>query len=253
MCIRDSDYAGRDQGSDGGKLDNAKGLGRRNDPPVTPVRVVDYVPSLLAAPLGLLLVHETADWLGRVFERRVVGSHLCLADDCRSLPGHAETSKLVAEVLLQRVADRALAVRTADVQRDLVHLVGRKLGASQDEAHLRAIAMADGDIPAFLNHGDDVPASLLGRNVLVEHALVLLVLDERVATDRDYGCSRSTEHGFHGHSSVSSSSAPSRPFGREGGSRPGRRRSTWGRRSRRRRLPRCGPLAAGACRSRRRW
>ena len=147
-----------------------RGCGRRHDAPKTPVGVVDDVPSLLAASFRLLLVHEPADRLGRVLESRVVGGHFCLADDRRRLPGHAEPAELVAEVLLQRIADRALAVRPADVQRDLVHLVGRKLGAAQDEAHLRAVAVADGHVPALLDHGDDVPACLLGGDVLVRHA-----------------------------------------------------------------------------------
>ena len=74
-----------------------------------------------------------------------------------------------------------------------MHLVGGELGAAQDEPHLWAVAVADGDVPAFLDHGDDVMARLLGGDVLVFHGLVLFVLDERVAADRDHGRTGSIE------------------------------------------------------------
>ena len=94
--------------------------------------------SSMNPPMGLL----------GMLESRVVGRHLGLADDRRRLTVHAEAAELVVEVLLQGVADRALGVGAADVERDLVQLVGRELGAPQDEADLRSVAMADGDVPA---------------------------------------------------------------------------------------------------------
>ena len=97
----------------------------------------------------------------------------------------AEPVEVVLEVLRERVADRALAVGAADVQRHLVQLGGGELGAAEDEADLRAVAVPDGDVPAVLDHRRDVPAGLAGRDVLVADALVHRVLDQRVAADRD--------------------------------------------------------------------
>ncbi len=167
------------------QLHDPQRLRRRHDPSPAPIRVLDQLPALVAATFRLVGVQEAADGLGRILERRVICGHLGLADDRGGLPVHAPPAELVVEVLLQCVADRALTVRSADVQRELVQFVRCELRAPQDEAHLWAVAMADGDVPAFLDHPDDVPACLLCRDVLVAHGLVLLVLDERVATDRD--------------------------------------------------------------------
>ena len=98
-----------------------------------------------------------------------------------------EPVEVVLEVLGQGVADRALAVGAADVERHLVQLVRGELGAAQDEADLRPVAVADRHVPAVLDHRGDVPAGLAGRDVLVAHRLVLLVLDQRVAADGDNG------------------------------------------------------------------
>ena len=113
--------------------------------------------------------------------------HLHLGHDGDRVAVDVEPVEVVLEVLRQGVADRALAVGAADVERHLVQLVRRELGAPQDEADLRAVAVADRHVPAVLDHRGDVPAGLAGRDVLVAHRLVLLVLDQRVAADRDDG------------------------------------------------------------------
>src|SRR5664280_625872 len=62
--------------------------------------------------------------------------------------------------------------------------MGGQLRASQDEAHLWAVAVPDHDVPPLLDHGGDVLGRLVRRDVLVPHGLVHLVLDQRVAADR---------------------------------------------------------------------
>ena len=57
----------------------------------------------------------------------------------RSMPA---CRKVVLQVLRERVADGALRVGTADVEGDLVQLVGGQLRAAQDEPDLRAVAVA---------------------------------------------------------------------------------------------------------------
>ena len=118
-------------------------------------------------------------------ERGVVGGDLDLRDDADRVPVDAQAAEVVLQVLDERVADRALAVRPADVERHLVQLVRGELGAPEDEADLGPVAVADRDVPAVLDHRSDVPAGLAGRDVLVADGLVLLVLDQRVAADRD--------------------------------------------------------------------
>ena len=161
-----------DQPPNRAQLHDPQRLRRRHDPSPARIRVLDQLPALVAAPFRLVGVQEAADRLGRILERRVIRGHLGLADDGGGLPVHAPPAELVVEVLLQCVADRALTVHSADVQRELVQFVRCQLRAPQDEADLWAIAMADGDVPAFLDHPDDVPACLLCRDVLVADGLV---------------------------------------------------------------------------------
>jgi hypothetical protein len=89
-----------------------------------------------------------------------------------------EPAEVVLQVLRQRVADRALAVGSADVERDLVQLASGELGPPQDEPHLRPVAVADRDVPAVLDHRGDVPAGLAGGNVLVADSLMKPILDQ---------------------------------------------------------------------------
>ena len=183
---RDDDEAGVHQRPDRVLLDDPE-RGRRRDhaPPASP-RVLAHGPALLVAPPHRRrLVHERADRLRRVGEGRIVGRHLHLRDDGDGVAVDAEPAEVVLEVLRERVADRTLAVGAADVQRHLVQLGGGELGAAQDEADLRAVAVPDGHVPAVLDHRRDVPAGLAGRDVLVADALVHRVLDQRVAADRD--------------------------------------------------------------------
>ena len=59
-------------------------------------------------------------------ERRVVGGDLDLGDDGDRLPVDAQPPEVVAQVLLELVADGALGVGVAHVERHLVELVGRR-------------------------------------------------------------------------------------------------------------------------------
>ena len=65
-----------------------------------------------------------------------------------------------------------------------MELVGGQLGAAQDEPHLRPVAVADRHVPAVLDEAA-MCARLAERRDLVRDGLVLRVLDQRVAADRD--------------------------------------------------------------------
>ena len=120
-------------------------------------------------------------------ERRIVGGNLRLGHHRHRLFVDAQTPEVVVEVLLQGVPDCPLRVGADGVERDLVDLVGRQLGSSKDEPHLRAVAVGNGHVPTLTDHPRDVPAGLARRDVLIADGLMLTVLDERVAADRDDG------------------------------------------------------------------
>ncbi len=182
---RDDHGAGGEQPPDGRQLDDPQRLRRGNHPAPAAVGILDDVPAFCPAPVSLPGVHEGADRLARLRERRVVRGHLGLADQRDCVPVDAVTPELVVEILLQLIADGALGVRPADIQRHLVQLVGGKLGPPQDEADLGTVAVGDRDAPAIPDHVDDVVAGLPRGNVLVTDRLVVLVLDQGIAADRD--------------------------------------------------------------------
>ena len=111
---------------------------------------------------------------------------LGLRDDGDSLPVEPAAGELVPEGLLELVADGALRVGPADVERHLVQLVRGELGSPQDEANLRAVAVPDRHPPAVGDERRDVMARLLERGHLVGNGLMLLVPDQRVAADRNH-------------------------------------------------------------------
>ena len=87
--------------------------------------------------------------------------------------------QVVLQVLLQGIADGALAIGAAYIQRHFVHpfhLVGN-LRPAQDKSHLRPITMADDHIPALCDHISNVLRAFLSRLVLVLDSLVLGILD----------------------------------------------------------------------------
>ena len=93
--------------------------------------------------------------------------------------------QFVLQGLLEGIADRALAVGTAHIQRDLVHAFHfcGNFRTAQDEADLRSVAVTDGHIPARFDHIGDVVRRLAQRLVLVFHRDVLGVFDQRIAAD----------------------------------------------------------------------
>lgn len=58
-----------------------------------------------------------------------------------------------------------------------MQFVASQLGAAQDEADLRAVAVGYGHIPAVLDHPGNMARCLVGRLILILDALVLFVLD----------------------------------------------------------------------------
>ena len=97
--------------------------------------------------------------------------------------------ELVVQVLLERVANRTLRIRTAGVNRHLVHPGDLRgdLRAAQDEADLRPVPVPNRHVPPHLDHIGDVMRRLLRRLVLILNALVLLILNQGIAPNRNHG------------------------------------------------------------------
>ena len=124
-------------------------------------------------------------YIGRVLEGGVVPAHLDLGDHRGHLLVDAHLAEVVEQVLLQRVPDGALGVCSADLERHLVELTTGELRAPQDEPHLGAVAVTDGDVPSGLDEDCDVVGGGPGGEVLVLDRRVLRIEDQRVAADGD--------------------------------------------------------------------
>ncbi len=167
-------------------LDDALRLRRGHHPAPPASGVLDHRPPLiLLSLLGLGLVEERPDRLGRVEHGRVVGSYFHLGDDGRHRLVDTHLPEIVDQVLLECVADGTLGVRSSDVHRDLVQLMTGQLGAAHDEPHLRSVAVGDGHVPAVGDELGDVLIRLPRRFVLVLDGLMLFVLDQGVTADGD--------------------------------------------------------------------
>ena len=91
--------------------------------------------------------------------------------------------------LLQRIADRTLAVGPANVQRYFVqtlYLIG-DLRPAEDEAYLRAVAVANRYIPAGFDHIGNVVGGFFSGLVLILDRLVSLIPDKGIAADANHG------------------------------------------------------------------
>ncbi len=141
-------------------------------------------PSFCLCWLASASLHERADRLGRVLEGLVVAVDQRLRDH----RGHRRPLRPVAHHVehghLDLVADGALGVGAARVERHLVQLGPRELAASEDEPDLRAVAVRDHHPMTLLDEARNLLAGLQGRLVLVLDRLLLVVEDERVAAHR---------------------------------------------------------------------
>ena len=100
----------------------------------------------------------------------------------------ATLAEVVDQVLLEHVADGALRVGAAVVERDLMEFAARHLGAAQDEPDLGAVAVGNGHIPSLSDQGCDVVVGLGCGGVLILDRLVVGVGNQRVAADSDNDC-----------------------------------------------------------------
>src|SRR6185295_6286125 len=190
----DDERAFARQPLDDRRLDDALGLRRRDRAPPAAVAVLHHRPAELGGERARdLLLHERADRLGRLLKRGVVAVDERLRHERDDRDADAAALQRVAERVLEHEADRALGVADRVLHRHRRHLAVGDLGAAQDEADLRAVAVRQHDVPAGGDHRRDVRRRLADRVVLVVERGVRVVEDERVAADGD-DCERLRGH-----------------------------------------------------------
>ena len=142
--------------------DAARATTRRQPRPASSTTI----PAVLIASLCRAgLVHEGADGLGRMLERRIVGRDLDLGDDRDRPPVDAHPPEVVAQLLLELIADGALACPRRTRRAGPRGARPRQLRAAQDEADLRAVAVPDRHLPAVADGRRDVNARLAQRAI----------------------------------------------------------------------------------------
>ena len=184
----DDGHAGIDQQLDRFQLEDLPGhRGSDNPPPAAPGILHNRPAHLPFASLCFGFIHERPDRLGRLLEGRIALVHQGLCNDGRCALLDATTVILILKCLLELVADGTLRVCAAHIQRDLVHALhlGGDLRAAQDEANLRPVTVADGQVPAGFDHIGDVVGGLAQGLLLSLHADTLFIFDQGVATDGD--------------------------------------------------------------------
>ncbi len=69
-----------------------------------------------------------------------------------------------------------------------MNFVGGKFGTAQNVTYLRSIAVCDYYTPTLFYHHCNMPAGFTNRIPLELHFAVLIIGDERIASNSDYGC-----------------------------------------------------------------
>ncbi len=183
----DHDEPPLDEIDDHVSLDDALGPRRGHHTPPPSTGIFDNGPSLLLLPLGGNgFLHKGSDWLGGIAEGGITAVHQDLRHHCHRLEIEAPPAELVVQRALEHVADGALGIRAAVVQRHGMKLVKREFGAAEDEAHLRTVAMGYCDIPPALNHARQMRHRFFSRAVLVGNRLAAFVLDKGIPADGHY-------------------------------------------------------------------
>ena len=155
----DDDDASANQIIDDVLLDDVHRLRGGNDLAIAAASVLDHGVALFCGDLFCRgFVVEGTDGLRRILEGRVVLVDQDLGDDRRDVLLQAAGSQLVADGVLQMVADVALAHRAAFREGHL-RLDGAsfrcRAHAQVDHTNLRAVAMGDDDFIALLDQVDN--------------------------------------------------------------------------------------------------
>jgi len=138
---------------------------------------------------GFGFLHERAGGLGGIFEGGIVFVNKHLRHDGSDVFGDAAPPQFVLKVLLQRVANRALRIRAADIEGKFMQPFGFRgdFGTAKDEPDLRAVLVPNGDIPSGFYHSGNVEGGFLRGLVLILHRFVGFVFDEGISANRDDG------------------------------------------------------------------
>ena len=181
----DDDGTGVHERLHGVLFNDVDGLGRGNDLTVAAACVLDHgVALFLCDAFCRFLVVERADGLRRLLEGGIVLRDEHLRDDGRHILVHPARGKLVADGVLEVVADVALAhgaaLRERHVGLDGAGLCGG--GHTEiDHADLRAVAVRNDDLVAF---GDQIDDGL--RGLAHQRELLSRRIAQGVAAESDH-------------------------------------------------------------------
>ena len=151
--------------------------------------VLDDDPSHLVCPAPRFrFVHEATDRLGGIAEGRVVLIYQICVTMVATFLLILALIEDVLEVLLQGIADCALAVGAAYLQRYLVHPLHRAAISERRRMNPTCGPLPCGQrhIPARLDHVCDVITRFFRRLILIFDAYMLRIFDQRVAADSDH-------------------------------------------------------------------
>src|SRR5712692_1154165 len=209
----DDDEPRAQERSNGARLDNAQGAGRGHEAPEATAGVLDHDP-VVAALVALCVGGRVAaaDGLARVLEGRVPGIHDGLGQHAHDAVGQAASPQLAHELVPDDVADAALGVGDAHVERQARSELGLggQLGAEQDEAHLRPIAVRQDHAPAVGDEGGHVRRRVASVLELLGYRAFLTIANQRIAADGDDGGSLGEGHAEAFTRRPSSRSAPAK-------------------------------------------
>ena len=80
--------------------------------------------------------------------------------------------------LLNHVADSALSIRAAGIQRDRMQDVAGQFRAEQNKAYLWPVAVRDDHVPTLINHLGNMHGCFSYRVKLVRYSFVRFVFDQ---------------------------------------------------------------------------
>ena len=154
---------------------------RHHAPPAAAGVGRDVPAEFLRAALGLLLVVERADRLGRVREGLVGGVH----QHAREQDGGRDARVDLRERRLEQVADLALGHRDQRVERERRGLLLAELLLQQQRADVRAVAVGEHDLVTGRAQGEHGLDDLAHVLELLRPRSGLTGLDQGVAADGD--------------------------------------------------------------------
>src|SRR5262252_5810511 len=184
----DDQEARLEEGGDRSGLHDPHRTRRGHEAAIATACVFDEDPAIAPTmELRFLTGVAASDGLRGVLEGWIVTVDHRLGEQAGDAIRHAPPSQLAHQRVAEDVADATLGVGHAHVEREVRSelRLGDELGAAEDEAHLRPVAVGEDDAPAPRGEGAHVDGGGAGVLALLVDGAALALADERVAAHRD--------------------------------------------------------------------